>query len=93
MKRQKKPKVEILFEVGLAGERIKQDDFIEYLETVHNISKVYPEALTAVIDAPEIESLFCIPSFYVIYRKIAKRVTENDIRLALKELIKSENGE
>jgi hypothetical protein len=86
----RKPKVEILFEISLSGERTKECDLVEYLEEVRETTKAYPEAEAITIEVPEVESIFGEPvTYYAIYRKLpdAKRVTDKDIRLAIKELV------
>ena len=90
------PKVEILLEIGLCGERIKECDFIDHLETVADVVKKHPNSNKTVIEVPEIENIFGGPvTYFVIYQKLPAsrmkngvlRVTDRDIRRAVKELV------
>lgn len=84
------PKVEILLEIGLCGERTKEQDLIDYLETVADVVKKHPNSNKTVIEVPEIENIFGGPvTYFVIYQKLdgVKRVTKKDIRRAIKELV------
>lgn len=88
-KKQAQPKVEILLDIGLCGERTKDDDLVDYLEDVRETTKQHPDSHCKVLDV-DLDDYTV--TFYVLYRKLegVKRVTDKDIERAIKKLREDE---
>jgi hypothetical protein len=83
-----KPTIEILYACSLCGERIKECEFVDEMEAVCEISRNNPDSITETIDTPDIEGLFGPITFFVIYRKLNKRIVDpKDLRAAIKKHI------
>jgi predicted ferric reductase len=75
-KKKQKPKVELLLTLSFDSGRIKVSDAIDYLEEVREITKSNPDSHLTVIESGD-------DTYFVIYRKNSKRVTENDVSKAI----------
>jgi hypothetical protein len=75
-KKKQEPKVEPLLTLSFDGGRIKVSDAIDYLEAVREITKSNPDSHLTIIESGD-------DIHFVIYRKNAKRVTENDVSKAI----------
>jgi len=82
----KTPKVEILFEHSLCGERVKESDFIDYLTDAVGVALKNPGAKSAVIEVNGL-GWDALVTFFVIYKKLdgVKRVTNRDIVRAIQD--------
>jgi hypothetical protein len=85
----KQQKVEILYEYGLVGERIKEDDFTCDVETVFQVTKKYPDAVMRTVEVDNLDFVEYPITYLVIYRKLdgVKRVTTKMIVEAVRELL------
>jgi hypothetical protein len=85
----KQPKVEILYEYGLLGERVKEDDFTCDVETVFQVTKKHPDAVMRTVEVDNLEFAMHPITYLVIYRKLdgVKRVTTKMVADAVRELL------
>jgi hypothetical protein len=83
----KTPKVEILFEHSLCGERIKECDFVDYLSDAVQVALKNPGAKSTVVEVDGLgwDSLV---TFFVIYKKLdgVKRATDRDVIRAIQDM-------
>ncbi|MFA5766327.1 MAG: hypothetical protein WC919_00190 [Candidatus Paceibacterota bacterium] len=81
------PKVEILFEHSLCGERINECDFVDYLDDAVKIALKNPSAKSIVVDVDGL-GWDTIVTFFVIYKKLdgVKRVTNRDVIRAIQDM-------
>jgi hypothetical protein len=83
------PKVEILYEYGFCGERIKEDEYADDMQAVFNAVKEHPDAEFITVDVKGLSFVTYPITYVVIYRKLegVKKVSEREIVRELKKLV------
>lgn len=87
MAKKQADKIEVLFDVSLSGERVKECDFVDFLNDVLAVGKKYPDARTIVIDP--VKGMSWPMSFYIVYRALDKPIRARDARRLLKKFIEA----
>jgi len=86
MKKAVKPKVEILLAFS-PGDRVKIRDYFDDLTEVVAMALQNPDAKVKDLEVPQVHSLFGPLTYWVMYRKLANRVSLKDIRVAIRKYI------
>lgn len=90
-KKVKKPvsKVEILYEYGYCGERVKEDDHACDMRAVFDVVKEHPDAEFIEVSVKGLSFVTYPITYVVIYRKLegVKKVSEREIIKELKKLV------